>query len=195
MIILITGPQGSGKTTQAKLLAEHFHLDFISMGQVLRDLYDQKDPLGIEAEQYWGRGNLVPDGMMREVVERFFETRRPQKGFVMDGFPRNILQYQWMLDVFKQPVDYLIDLTLDEKTVIERLNKRRQIEHREDDTPAAVKHRLQTYHRETQPLLQQFAQDGIAIITVDASPEIEKIQTEIVEKLETKNSESRIQNE
>jgi len=183
MIILITGPQASGKTTQAKLLAGRLGLEFISMGQVLRDLYEQNAPTGIEAERSWGKGKLVPDKTIRKVVEQFFRNHRPQKGFVMDGFPRNILQYRWMTKVFGQPINYLINLTLDEKTILARIGQRRQTEHREDDAPAAVRVRLKLYYQETLPLLDQFAQDGVPIITVDASPEIEGIQHEILKKL------------
>ncbi|MFB0534969.1 MAG: adenylate kinase family protein [Anaerolineae bacterium] len=184
MIILIIGPQGSGKTTQAKLLAERLQLDFVSMGEALRKLYIQKDPIGLEAEKYWSKGELVPDSVIRRVMERSLVTREMKKGAVIDGFPRNIAQYEWMKDVFDRPIAAVVNLLLDEETIHQRLDKRRQIEHRGDETPRAIATRLKHYQEDTFPLIEKFQKDAVPVITIDGRGSIEDIQAEILARLE-----------
>lgn len=183
MIVLIMGPQGSGKTTQAKLVAESLELDFISMGDILRELYIQKDPIGLEAEKSWSKGELVPDSVIRKVVERSLVTREMKHGAVIDGFPRNVVQYEWMKDVFDRPITAVVHLLLDEETIRQRLDRRRQIEHREDETPQAIATRLKHYQEDTFPLIEKFQKDAVPVITIDARGSIENVQAEILARL------------
>ncbi len=183
MILLVMGPQGSGKSTQGKLLAKKYGLTFISTGEIFRSLYKKGDKVGVEGEKYWGDGELVPDEIVLKILKEYFKLNPSKKGYVIDGFPRRKSQFHLMKDAFPESVGALIFLTLRGGVIKERLKKRWHLEHRPDEQPKAIKRRLEIYSTETEPLIDEFKKDGIPVIEIDASPSVEEIFEQIESKL------------
>lgn len=172
MNILILGPPGTGKGTQAKLLAPRFKLNHISTGEIFREEYRRKTPLGIEAhDKYWGRGNLVPDDLTIKLVSGI----KGREGFLFDGFPRTLYQAQY--NPF--PINMVIHLDSDAKNVIKRLLQRAKTEGRADDTEEVIKQRLRVYEQETKPLLNFY---GEKVVHVDGNGTINEVFTNICKK-------------
>ncbi len=187
MILLVMGPQGSGKSTQGKLLAKKYGLTFISTGEIFRSLYKSGDKIGIEAEKYWGNGELVPDEIVLKVLKEYFRLNPSNKGYVVDGFPRRKSQFHLMEEAFPEPVTVLVFLTLTGGIIKQRLKKRWHLEHRPDEQPKAIKKRLEIYAKETEPLIKEFKKHGVPVIEIDASPSIEEIFSNIEGALKERN--------
>lgn len=185
MLILILGPQGSGKTTQGRLLEEKLGLTFVSMGEVLREAYVSGDALGQEAQQYWAQGELVPDRLTASILKNYLREHPSEKGYVIDSYPRNAEQYYGSSQVFSEPFSAVIYFELTEDVIMERIAIRQVEENREDETPEALKKRLEWSRTQTRPILDLFVQDGIPVFTIDASPTIEEIHTVVMSKLES----------
>lgn len=150
MKIIILGPPGTGKGTQAKIIAEKFGLKHLSTGAVFRSEFEKKTKLGIEAQKYWGFGNLVPDVVTLSLVK----TNLPKDNFILDGFPRNLYQAKELDKIID--LDYILNIEVDKKIIIERLLKRAKIEGREDDTPEIIENRFKVYEKETKPILRYY---------------------------------------
>ena len=165
MKILVTGPQGSGKTTQAKLLSEFLKVPFIGMGGVLRERMEQDDELGNKIREAMDKGVLVDD----EIVANFTKQKvlEDEKGYVMDGYPRSIHQ----ANLFNPDFDKVFYLDINDDEVMSRLLKRG----RADDTSDLIKERLAIYHEETEPLLSIYKEKAILEI-IDGSLSIDQIQ-------------------
>ncbi len=172
MNILILGPPGTGKGTQAKLLVPRFKLMHISTGEIFREEYRRKTPLGLEAhDKYWGKGNLVPDDLTIKLVSGI----KGRDCLLFDGFPRTVKQAQ--LNPFR--IDLVIHLDSDAKNVVKRLLHRARTEGRADDTEEVIKHRLKVYEQETKPLLQFY--EG-KVIHVNGNGTINEVFSEICKK-------------
>jgi len=205
--LIFLGPQGSGKGTQAKLLAERLNLVVIDTGATLREIAKTDTELGRRVAATINRGRLVEPELAEEVVRQKIEKISTEQGIIIDGFPRSLEQYTLMKRFWPQTkrADYqviFIDLTLDAS--IERLGKRVTCElcgsvyiqgeydicqkcggnliHREDDEPDAIAKRLELFHSQTKPLLAQLEREG-KIIKIDGAPSIEEVQAEILKKL------------
>lgn len=183
MIILVMGPQGSGKSTQGKLLAEKYQLEFLSMGQILRDLEAVGDPLGVKAATHLVQGALVPDELFKEIIQQYFQSHEFKQGFVLDGFPRHMEQYRWVDEIFPEPISAVVYIHLDRSEILRRLRKRREIESRKDDTDEVIEKRLSSYFAHTVPVIEKIQQDGVEFIEVDGTPSIEEIHQEIMQRL------------
>lgn len=173
MKILVTGPQGSGKTTQAKLLAEYLAVPLIGTGDVLRALSKKNTKLGKKIKEVLDKGKLVDDVIAAGIVEERLSKSDCQGGFVTDGYPRSLHQIE-LLDLKFDKVFY-IDIS--DKEVLQRLIKRE----REDDTPEVIAQRLRIYHEMTEPILSYFKTLGI-LERIDGLGEIDDIQARIREK-------------
>ncbi|HSX19103.1 MAG TPA: nucleoside monophosphate kinase [Candidatus Saccharimonadales bacterium] len=167
MKIIFLGPQGSGKSTQAKMLSEHLNVPYIEMGQMLRDKMTDNTQDAQDIKVAMESGNLVDNEItIRALTERL--TKPDAKdGFVLDGYPRN----QEQLDKFPIEVDKVIYVKVPDEEAISRLSKRA----RADDTPEAIQKRLEIYHNETEPLLEQFRQKGL-LTEVDGKPNIDDVK-------------------
>ncbi|MCA9391730.1 nucleoside monophosphate kinase [candidate division WWE3 bacterium] len=185
MIVLITGPQGSGKSTQGKLLAEKYSVPFVSVGDVLRTLEAEGSEIGLKAAKWWKKGKLIPDAIIREVVEEYFANHDVSRGFVMDGFPRDIKQYKWVHEVFPNAIDAVIYLSLDIDEIWRRLEKRRGLENRADENKEAIQERLDEFLSRTVPVVEKFKEDEIPYIEIDGAQSIEDIQDDILESLKS----------
>ena len=195
------GPQGSGKTTQAKLVSEKLGIAFIDVGDIFREIAKQDTPLGRKIKYHVEGGELAPDDLTIQIVKDRLSKPGCKNGFLIDDFPKTLQQAE-MLDEFAN-IDTVIELQLDDKTAVERLTKRRQctecghitssaeqtcpqcggkLIQRVDDVPEKIKLRLQIYRDVTEPLVEYYRPRDI-VRTVDASQPVEKISADIMQAL------------
>lgn len=172
--ILLIGPQGSGKSTQAKLLAEDLKMTVISTGEIFRKLSKETVGFGQIIRTILEKGRLVDDQTTYKIVKDRLSQSDCKNGFVMDGYPRNMEQ----LRLFDPQFDRVIYLEVPEQEVIRRLMDRG----RSDDTPELIKTRLDLYYRQTQPLLDYYKERGI-LVEIDGRGDIQTIQDEIKKSL------------
>jgi adenylate kinase len=161
--ILLLGPQGSGKGTQARRISAEYDVPHIATGDILRDAIAAGTPLGERVKPIYDRGELVPDDLMIEVIRDRLGEEDAQDGFVLDGFPRTMAQAEAldaMLREIGRDLDLVFELQIDDGTVRERMLRRAEEEGRADDAPAAIEKRLATYHRETAPLVEHYRVRG-----------------------------------
>lgn len=183
MNLIILGPPGSGKGTQAKLLAEHFHLTHISSGQLLRQAVDQDPQKGPEIKHYLDSGQLVPFDTVIDLITQ--KIKSSPQGFILDGTPRNLAQAEHMDWFFAQnhiSIDHVIYLDLPDSEISSRILHRAEVENRTDDTPEVIKKRLEIYHHDTQPVID-FYRKKSNFISVDGTPDIKTITQSILKKL------------
>ncbi|AZI58677.1 adenylate kinase [Nakamurella antarctica] len=175
MRLLIIGPQGAGKGTQAALLAEHLHVPHVSTGDLFRANVGHGTELGLQAQKFMDAGNLVPDTITSAMVaDRLAEP--DATGFLLDGFPRNLSQAEWFDSLCEERglvLDAVLLLTAPDEVLLERMMARG----RADDTEAAISRRLSIYHTETTPLLDHY---GPKVVRVDGVGAIEDVQNRIL---------------
>lgn len=157
MRLILLGPPGAGKGTQATLLCKRFKLKHLSVGDFLRKEYKKKTPLGLAAYTYWSKGILAPDKMILQVVEEHL----PKNNYLLDGHPRTIYEAKHLEKL--QPTDLVFYLTSSKKVIIKRLLKRALIEGRKDDTLNVIKKRIDVYHTHTEPVLTYYKKKLIKI--------------------------------
>ncbi|NTV30587.1 nucleoside monophosphate kinase [candidate division WWE3 bacterium] len=185
MVFVIMGPQGSGKSTQAKLLSQRLGLYLISTGTILRDLYAANTPMGIEAEEYWSEGHLVPNDLMHKILLEQIAEHKNIKGYVLEGFPREEGQYTELEKIFKRPVAAVIDLTVDREVYMQRIESRKVIEKRKDETEEAIERRLNAFEQHTLPLLKKFEKDGIPVVMIDGTQPIDNVHQQIWDHIQS----------
>jgi adenylate kinase len=177
--LIILGKQGAGKGTQGLRLAQHFHCQHLSTGQMFRDSAAVGVAAGLKAKEYMDRGELVPDEIVVEVVEeRFSNPAETENGFVLDGFPRTENQAEELDRILgeRYPLDLVLDLEVPTDLVIERLLGRG----REDDTADSIRRRLELYDQETKPLIDLYDQRGV-LVQVDGVGEEDAVFQRILD--------------
>ena len=182
MRILILGPQGSGKGTQAKRIAASHGVPHVATGDILRTAMAEGTELGERVAPIVERGDLVPDDLMVELIR---ERLAGEDGFVLDGFPRTVPQAESldaMLDEIGMPLDVVLLLDVGDDVAVERLVARRAAEGRSDDEPEAIRNRLRLYHGLTEPVVDRYRSSG-TLVTVDGEQEIEDVAARIDEEL------------
>lgn len=185
MRLLIMGPQGVGKGTQAALLAEHYGIPAISTGDIFRYNIKNKTELGLEALKYTDKGELVPDELTNKIVKDRLAMDDAKNGWILDGYPRNASQVKAldaMLEELGTPLDKVVALDADHDVLMQRIAKRAQEQGRSDDTPEAITKRLATYAKETAPLLDTYKSRG-QLVAIDGVGDIDAIQANIVAAL------------
>jgi len=189
MNIIIFGPSGSGKGTQAELLSKKLKIPTVSMGKLFRQAYEEKTPEGVEAYGYWGKGNWVPGKLAFKVLKPALD--QCQKGFILDGYPRKIDQTYLLekyLEKRNQKIDRAILLWVSDKEAIKRLFLRAKKDvaakgkARIDETREVIKARLAEYHRTVDPIIEYFRQKGV-LMDVDGERPIEEIFEDIMSRL------------
>lgn len=176
--LILFGPPGSGKGTQAKLLEEEFGLIQVSTGDLFRHELGNNTPLGEQAKEYMDRGELVPDMITIQMLQKKIEQYPESKGFIYDGFPRTRPQAKAldeMLDSKGESVNMLIALHVDDDEIVERLLERGKTSGRSDDaSEEIIRNRIEVYKAETSPVYEYYDQKGLAT-TVRGHGTIEEI--------------------
>jgi adenylate kinase len=172
--ILLLGPQGSGKGTQAKRIAAEYAIPHIATGDMLRAAITAGTPLGRRVKPILEAGELVPDDIMIDLIRERLGDDDAQDGFVLDGFPRTTAQadaLDAMLREIARELTIVFELQVSDEICAARLLKRAREEGRPDDTPEAIATRLELYHRETEPLVEHYRAQGILVgIHADGTP-------------------------
>ena len=186
MNVLVLGPQGSGKGTQAKRIAEERGIPHVSTGEMFRAL-DDTTPLGREVNEIMGRGDLVPDEITIRMIRERLAEDDARNGFILDGFPRNLAQAEAldeMLDEIGRTLDVIFFFDLDEDTAKQRALGRARQEGRIDDTPESIARRLALYHEQTKPVVEHYRTTG-KLVPLHAGGSVEEVAGEIESALDT----------
>lgn len=204
MRLILVGPPGAGKGTQAVHLAAHYGIPHISTGDIFRHNMKNETELGLLAKSYVDRGELVPDSVTNEMVKDRLSHDDAQAGFLLDGFPRNVLQAEVLRAILAEagtPLDAVLELAIDDAEIIARLSGRRtcrncsssfhviyekpqvdgvcdkcqgELYQREDDSEAVITRRLQVYAEQTKPIITFYRTEGL-LITISAAGEVSEI--------------------
>lgn len=186
MRLIIMGPPGAGKGTQAKFIAEHFKIPAISTGDIFRANVSEGTPLGVEAKRYMDAGDYVPDEVTNRMVRNRIDEPDAVNGFLLDGYPRTVSQVEeldGMIRFTGHRLDAVVCLTVDQDEIVSRLLQRAQVEGRADDTEDVIRRRQDVYLSETEPLIEIYKQRGI-VHEIDGIGEVDEVTTRIFEALD-----------
>ncbi len=214
MSIVIIGPSGAGKGTQAYKIASQFNLTHISTGDLFRESLEKQTALGILAKKYMAQGELIPDEVVDAMVEEYLQKSDPEKEIIFDGFPRNRYQAQFMNEIFKEmgrSLEAILYLKVSDEEIVERIPGRiicRQCQtpyhkihnplktchkcgstkgyQRDDDNPKTARARLRVFYREITPLIEYYL-DSDKLIIIDGEGTIGEVNHRVVEALEAVN--------
>lgn len=178
MKVIVIGIQGSGKSTQGKLLGAKLKVQYLSTGHIFRILSKQDTSLGRQIKVLINAGFLVPDAKTLQIVEEYLTKPEYKNGYVLDGFPRTLLQAQ----NFHEEIDKVIYLDISDKEALWRISGREEI--REDETLMAIRKRIEIFHKFTKPVLSFYKQKG-SLLEINGEQTIQQIHKEIIEKLHT----------
>ncbi len=182
MNIIVMGPQGSGKSTQAKLLATRLGLLSVSSGEVSRQIASENTPEGLRVREIINKGELLPDTILFTRLKKIFVSPEAAGGLVLDGYPRNLSQLlplEEFLKGKKWSIDKVFVINLSEEEGKKRLALRAKIEGRQDDTPETISRRLAIYHEQTEPILDYYRKAG-KVIDIDGAPGVAQIHEAIM---------------
>lgn len=177
MRIILIGIQGSGKSTQGNLLSEKLGVPYLSTGHIFRKLAKERTKLGRYIKEVMNAGYLIPDRKVLSIVSDYLKREEYQKGYILDGFPRTLAQVK----AFKNGVDKVIYLRVSDKEALWRLSYRND-ETREDETLAAVRKRIDVFHKFTEPVLDYYRKKNI-LIEIDGERSIEEVYQEIMGRI------------
>lgn len=186
--LLIVGPPGAGKGTQATKIAEHYEIPAISTGDIFRANIKNGTPLGQEVSAITARGELVPDDLTNKIVADRLTEDDAKGGFLLDGYPRTVQQAEALDSVLQadgEDLDAVLLLEADVDEVVARLLKRAQEQGRADDTEEVIRHRQDVYLSQTAPLVELYEKRG-KLVRVDGLGDIEEVAERIRIALEEK---------
>ena len=210
MRLLLIGPPGGGKGTQAKFLIDHFSIPQISTGDMLRENVRNETSLGEEAGKFMNKGKLVPDSVILDMMKKRLAEQDCNNGYILDGFPRTIPQAEGLdilLKNLNQKLDHVMVMDVPDNLIITRLSNRRSCKKcgqvynllfeppinagkcnncnkelylRSDDNPATIQHRLNVYHKQTEPVIKYYSDQGLTNV-IDPKGTIDEIRLEILQ--------------
>ena len=186
MRIILMGPPGAGKGTQAKVVAEHFGIPAISTGDIFRANVSDGTDLGLKAKQYMDSGEYVPDEVTNLMVRNRIDEPDAEPGFLLDGYPRTVAQVEELDGMIKftgHELDAVVVLTVDEEELVQRLLQRAETDGRSDDTEDVIRRRQEVYADQTKPLIEVY-RDRNLLIEVDGMGEVDNVTERIFAALE-----------
>lgn len=186
--IVLLGPPGAGKGTQAARLAESLQIEAISTGDIFRSNIKGETELGLLAQQYTAKGELVPDEVTNAMVRDKLASKvaAGETGFILDGYPRNVAQVAELDTILADlglSLDGAVEITADPEVVVARLLGRAEIEGRADDTEPVIRHRLSVYAEQTAPIASLYAERG-ALAQVDGIGSVDEVTTRLLGALD-----------
>jgi adenylate kinase len=213
MQIVLFGPPGAGKGTQAKFISEQYNIPHISTGDILRENVREDTPLGKKAKTYMDKGALVPDSVLIDIIKDRLQKPDTRKGFLLDGFPRTLPQAESLdgiLDDINKDLDAVVDIEVSTMELVKRLSGRLtcrncgatynvktnppkydnicdacggELYQRADDTENAIRNRIDVYKKQTSPLIDYYKKKGI-LMDIDGEREIDEVRSDISKALE-----------
>ena len=186
MRLILMGPPGAGKGTQASFIAEHFKIPAISTGDIFRANVSKGTRLGIEAQRYMDAGEYVPDEVTNLMVRDRIDEPDAVSGFLLDGYPRTLAQVEELDGMIKftgHELDAVVVLTVDQEEIVARLLQRAEVEGRADDTEDVIRRRQEIYTEQTEPLIEVYRDRGI-LIEVDGMGEVAEVTQRIFDALD-----------
>lgn len=214
MKLVLLGPPGAGKGTQAEKISDKYNIPAISTGHIIRNAIADKTPVGVEAKTYIDRGELVPDSMVIKMVEERLKEDDCKNGYILDGFPRTVSQAEAM-ESLPIPIDMVLEILVDEDVIVDRLSGRRecnacgatyhvkanppkredvcdkcsgQLVRREDDVPDVIRNRISVYKKQTEPLEEYYEKKGL-LVSVEGLNEVDDTTRAVIEAIDKKMSE------
>ena len=189
-VVILLGPPGAGKGTQASRIAERLNIPAISTGDIFRANMAEGTEIGKQAQAYMDRGEFVPDSVTNAMVKARLAAPDTAKGFLLDGYPRSVEQAHVLRDMLLdlgKSIDVVLEIQVDEDEVVERMLKRAQEQHRTDDTEPVIRHRLEIYHELTEPMATYYADQDL-LQAIDGRGTIDEVSERIFAVLDGLNN-------
>ncbi len=187
--VLVVGPQGSGKGTQAKRIAKTYGIPHIATGDMIREMKEIPNDLGRELKEVYDRGDLVSDELMVRLIRDRLSRGDTLPGFILDGFPRTMPQAEALDELLQElgrDLDVVFDFQVaDREVLVRRMLGRAAEEGRSDDTPEAIARRLELYDRETAPLVEYYRTHRANVVGIHADRSVDEVFQEIERSLES----------
>lgn len=187
MRLILMGPPGAGKGTQAKVIAGRLAVPAVSTGDIFRANVAEGTALGLEAKRYMDNGDYVPDEVTNAMVRDRLAQPDAADGFLLDGYPRTVAQVEEldaMLADAGNALDAVVVLTADDEELVQRLLHRAQVEGRADDTEEVIRHRQDVYNEQTAPLIEVYAGRG-QLVEIDGMGEVDEVSARVFAALDT----------
>jgi adenylate kinase len=184
--LILIGPPGSGKGTQATRICSQLGIAHISTGDILRGEISKQSVLGLEVERFLDVGELVPDKLILDIVAERLKQPDCSEGYLLDGFPRTVAQAQGLEEILQARAEVLtavVNLVVDEKLLVTRILNRAKESGRADDTEEVISNRLKVFNKQTLPLVDFYAEQG-SLINLDGNGQIEDITKAIIAELQ-----------
>lgn len=185
MRMLIIGPPGSGKGTQAARISERLDVVAISTGDIFRDNVRRETPLGVEAKKFMDNGDFVPDSVTNSMVRDRLAADDVREGFLLDGYPRTAAQVAELDDILREnelALDAVLQLTADDEELVARLLSRAALDGRSDDNERVIRHRLGLYHDQTEAVVSRYEERGI-VTKVDGIGSMDEVTDRVMTAL------------
>jgi len=186
MRLILMGPPGAGKGTQATFVAQHFGIPAISTGDIFRANVGQGTPLGLEAQKYMDAGEYVPDEVTNKMVRNRIDEPDAEPGFLLDGYPRTtaqVAELDGMISFTGHQLDAAVVLTVNAEELVQRLLQRAEKDGRTDDTEDVIRRRQEVYAEQTEPLIDVYRSRGV-LIEVDGMGEVDEVTARIFAALD-----------
>ena len=186
MRLIMMGPPGAGKGTQAQVVADHFGIPAISTGDIFRANVSQGTPLGLEAKRYMDAGDYVPDDVTNQMVRNRIDEPDAEPGFLLDGYPRTLAQVEELDGMIRHTghsLDAAVVLTVDAEELVQRLLQRAATEGRTDDSEDVIRKRQAVYAEQTEPLIGVY-RDRDILLEIDGMGAVDEVTKRIFDALD-----------